>query len=57
MTLRQRELFIIYDFDLLMKVRVKGYFGDTSVMTADREGIILCTIEKANGLLNNFIVR
>jgi hypothetical protein len=40
-----------------VKVRVKGYFGDISVMTADREDIILCTIEKANVLLNNFIVR
>lgn len=57
MTFRQRELFLLYDFDLFMKVRVKGYFGDISVMTADREDIILCTIEKANGLLNNFIVR
>lgn len=45
------------DFGSSIKVRVKGYFGDISVMTADREDIILCTIEKANVLLNNFIVR
>jgi hypothetical protein len=45
------------DFGPPIKVRVKGYFGDISVMTADREDIILCTIEKANVLLNNFIVR
>lgn len=40
-----------------MQVRVKGYFGDASVMSAEREDILICTIEKANGLINNFIMR
>ena len=39
------------------KVRVKGFFGDVSVMSAEREDILICTIEKANGLINNFIMR
>jgi DNA polymerase theta len=39
------------------KIRVKGYYGDINVMCSEKEDILICTIEKANGLVNNFIMR
>lgn len=39
------------------KVMVKGYHGDIGLHGALKENIIICTIEKANLIINNIILR
>ena len=38
------------------KLKVKGYHGDQSIMTAVKYDIIICTIDKANTIVSNFVM-
>ena len=37
-------------------LRAKGFYGDQNIMTAGKYDVIICTIEKANTLINNFVL-
>lgn len=39
------------------RVSVKGFYGDLQQSKGFRESILICTIEKANGILNSLIQR
>ena len=38
------------------KLSAKGFHGDQSIMSAVKHDIIICTIEKANALINSFVL-
>ena len=38
------------------KLRVKAFYGDVSVLASKQCNLMICTIEKANGLLNSIIM-
>ena len=38
-------------------IRIKGFYGDLGLHRCHRHHVIICTIEKANGVINNFIFR
>jgi replicative superfamily II helicase len=39
------------------RIKVRGFHGDQSGLRSYKENILICTIEKANGVFNNLIMR
>lgn len=49
------RLYNLSQSDRTRRIRIKAYHGDTGPFSCSRYDILVCTIEKSNGLLNTLI--
>jgi DNA polymerase theta len=49
------RLYNMAQLDRTRRVRIKAYHGDAGPFSCSRYDILICTIEKSNGLLNTLI--
>lgn len=54
-----KRLLTLINRSLPMKdrVKVRGFYGDQSGLRSYKENILICTIEKANGIFNSLVTR